>query len=208
MGSWGDGDAPTSMIANSTRLTDATVELLQLLIRNRVRQRRHRGLGRGGAQRRRAPAGDRGPRRRRRAVRGGARAGVVVARIEGSDPTAPRLCLMGHTDVVPVNAAGWSEDPFGGEIIDGRRAEVWGRGAVDMLNLTASMAVAFRSLADSGFRPTGDLIYFGVADEEAGSAYGARWMAEHHARRDPCRLRADRERRAPQRARPRRRSSA
>ena len=102
----------------------------------------------------------------------------LVARIEGSDPAAPSLCLMGHTDVVPVNPDGWSRDPFDGEVVDG---EVWGRGAVDMLNLTASQAVAFRSLADSGFRPTGDLILFAVADEESGSAHGARWMADHEA---------------------------
>jgi acetylornithine deacetylase/succinyl-diaminopimelate desuccinylase-like protein len=106
----------------------------------------------------------------------------IVARIEGSDPSAPSLCLMGHTDVVPVTPSGWREDPFGGEIIDGPDGpEVWGRGAVDMLNLTASMAVAFRHLAATGFRPRGDLLYFAVADEEAGSAYGARWMADHHA---------------------------
>jgi acetylornithine deacetylase/succinyl-diaminopimelate desuccinylase-like protein len=91
---------------------------------------------------------------------------------------------MGHTDVVPVNSDGWVNDPFGGELIDG---EVWGRGAVDMLNLTASMAVAFGDLASSGFRPRGDLIYFGVADEEAGSAHGMRWMADHH----PDAIRAD-----------------
>src|SRR5690606_35992030 len=30
----------------------------------------------------------------------------IVARIEGTDPTAPTLCLMGHTDVVPVNPDG------------------------------------------------------------------------------------------------------
>src|SRR3954466_12487441 len=101
----------------------------------------------------------------------------MVARIEGSDPTAPTLCLMGHTDVVPVSPDGWHEDPFGGELIDG---EVWGRGAIDMLNLTASQAVAFRHLARSGFRPRGTLIYFGVADEEAGGVWGAKWMAEHH----------------------------
>ena len=89
----------------------------------------------------------------------------VVARIEGSDPDAPTLCLMGHTDVVPVSPAGWHHDPFGGELIDG---EVWGRGAVDMLNLTASMAVATKYLARSGWRPRGTLIYLGVADEEAG----------------------------------------
>ncbi len=101
----------------------------------------------------------------------------IVARIEGSDPDAPTLCLMGHTDVVPVNADGWREDPFGGEVIDG---EVWGRGAIDMLNLTSSMAVAFRRLANEGFRPKGDVIYFGVGDEEAGGVWGAEWMAEHH----------------------------
>jgi len=102
--------------------------------------------------------------------------GSLVARIEGSDPQAPSLCLMGHTDVVPVNRSGWSQDPFGGELIDG---EVWGRGAVDMLNLTSSMAVAFRHLAKSGFKPKGDLIYFAVADEESGSAHGATWMADN-----------------------------
>ena len=108
----------------------------------------------------------------------------VVTRIEGTDPSAPSLCLMGHTDVVPVNPDGWSQDPFGGELIDG---EVWGRGAVDMLNITSSMAVAFRHLASSGFRPTGDLIYFGVADEEAGSAHGAQWFADN----EPEAMRAD-----------------
>jgi acetylornithine deacetylase/succinyl-diaminopimelate desuccinylase-like protein len=101
----------------------------------------------------------------------------MVARIEGTDPDAPSLCLMGHTDVVPVNPDGWREDPFGGEVIDG---EVWGRGAIDMLNLTSTMAVAFRRLATEGFRPKGDLIYFGVGDEEAGGVWGAEWMVEHH----------------------------
>lgn len=101
----------------------------------------------------------------------------MVARIAGSDPDAPSLCLMGHTDVVPVTPSGWKNDPFGGELIDG---EIWGRGAIDMLNLTSSMAVAFRQLANEGFTPKGDLIYFGVADEEAGGVWGAEWMAEHH----------------------------
>ncbi len=105
----------------------------------------------------------------------------LVSRIEGSDPSAPSLCLMGHTDVVPVNRDGWSRDPFGGERIVSPEGvdEVWGRGAVDMLNLTASMAVAFRELARRDFRPRGDLIFFAVADEESGSAHGARWMADN-----------------------------
>ncbi len=100
----------------------------------------------------------------------------LVARIEGSDPKAPTLLLMGHTDVVPVSPDGWHRDPFGGEIVDG---EIWGRGAVDMLNLTATMAVAFRGLARSGFRPRGTLVYLAVADEENLGTWGAEHLVEH-----------------------------
>ena len=100
----------------------------------------------------------------------------LVARIEGSDPQAPSLLLMGHTDVVPVNPDGWSRDPFGAEIVDGF---IWGRGAVDMLNETATMALAFRRLADSGFKPRGTLTYLAVADEEALGTWGAKWLVEN-----------------------------
>lgn len=102
----------------------------------------------------------------------------LVGRIEGRDPVAPSLALMGHTDVVPANAEDWSRDPFGGELVDG---EVWGRGAIDMLNLTASMAVAFRRLAADGFRPQGDLVFMGVADEEALGVHGAKWLTQNIA---------------------------
>jgi acetylornithine deacetylase/succinyl-diaminopimelate desuccinylase-like protein len=100
----------------------------------------------------------------------------VVSRIEGTDPSAPTLLLMGHTDVVPVSPAGWSRDPFGGELVDG---EVWGRGAIDMLNLTSSMAVATVHLSRSGWRPRGTLVYLGVADEESGGEHGAEWLVAH-----------------------------
>ena len=166
----------------SSELTGQTVELLQTLIRN---QCVNDGSATSGNETRNADVlrqflggtgldfQQTGPSAQRQSL---------VARIEGSDPTAPSLCLMGHTDVVPVSAAGWSRDPFGGELIDGPAGpEVWGRGAVDMLNLTSSMAVAFRHLATTGFRPKGDLIYFAVADEESGSAHGMRWMADHEA---------------------------
>ncbi len=102
----------------------------------------------------------------------------LVARVEGSDPQAPSLLLMGHTDVVPVNADGWRRDPFGAELVDG---EIWGRGAVDMLNETSSMAVAFRKLAEEGFRPRGTLSFLAVADEEALGTWGADWLLEHRA---------------------------
>jgi acetylornithine deacetylase/succinyl-diaminopimelate desuccinylase-like protein len=100
----------------------------------------------------------------------------ILARIEGSDPAAPSLLLMGHTDVVPVNPEGWRRDPFGGDLVDG---VVWGRGAVDMLNLTSSMALATRNLARSGWRPRGTLLFLGVADEEAGAAHGAQWLVDN-----------------------------
>lgn len=106
----------------------------------------------------------------------------MIARYEGTDPNAPTLCLMGHTDVVPVSPDGWTNDPFGGELItavDGT-PEVWGRGAVDMLNLTSSMLVAFREIVRSDRRYPGDIIYFGVADEEAGGVLGARHIVDHH----------------------------
>jgi len=99
----------------------------------------------------------------------------LIARIEGSDPKAPRLLLMGHTDVVPVSPDGWKRDPFGGELVDG---VVWGRGAIDMLNLTSTMAVATRRLAKDGFRPRGTLIYLAVADEEAGGNLGAGYLVD------------------------------
>jgi len=160
----------------SDDLTGQTVELLQTLIRNRCV---NDGTAESGHEVRNADVlrqylGDTGLDVQQYEPTPGR--GSLVARIEGSDPEAPSLCLMGHTDVVPVNESGWTHDPFGGELIDG---EVWGRGAVDMLNLTASMAVAFRHLANSGFRPRGDLIYFAVADEESGSAHGMQWMADH-----------------------------
>ena len=102
--------------------------------------------------------------------------GNLVLRIEGTDPTAPTLCLMGHIDVVPASAEGWERDPFGGELVNG---EVWGRGAIDMLGITASMAVAVKRAMRSDWGPRGTLIYLAVADEEALGTYGAQWLVEH-----------------------------
>lgn len=167
---------------SDTRLVGPTVELLQTLIRN---QCVNDGTPESGHEVRSADTlqafleGGGLDVERYESLPG---RGSLVARIEGSDPTAPTLCLMGHLDVVPVNPDTWAHDPFGGELIrsaDGLD-EVWGRGAIDMLNLTSSMAVAVRHLADTGFRPRGTLVYFGVADEEAGGRWGAEWMFQHH----------------------------
>lgn len=100
----------------------------------------------------------------------------LVARLRGTDPQAGALCFLAHTDVVPVVASGWSVDPFAAEVIEGC---VWGRGGVDMLNQTAGHAVALRTLAESDERLRGDVVFAAVADEEAGGAHGAGWLAEH-----------------------------
>src|SRR5438093_312405 len=102
----------------------------------------------------------------------------LVTRIDGRDRRAPTLLLLGHTDVVPADGRGWRHDPFAADVDDG---VVWGRGAIDMLNLTATMAVACRRLAADGFRPAGTLIVAAVADEEANGAHGVAHLLDHHA---------------------------
>jgi succinyl-diaminopimelate desuccinylase len=47
----------------------------------------------------------------------------------------PHICFAGHTDVVPVGAANWRSDPFGGEVRDG---VLYGRGACDMKGAIAA----------------------------------------------------------------------
>ena len=101
----------------------------------------------------------------------------LIARVHGTDPNAPKLGLLGHLDVVPVDPEGWTRDPFEAEIVNG---EVWGRGAVDMLYLTASFAAVLREVAVSGVRPEGDLVLLAVADEEAGSEHGLKWLLAQH----------------------------
>ncbi len=163
------------MLTDTERRTNETVELLQQMIRN---QCVNHGTPESGQEVRTADL----------VVRELEGTGVdmetfevlpgrtsVIARHPGTDPDAPALCLMGHTDVVPVDESGWREDPFGGELITNGEGvqEVWGRGAVDMLNLTASMTVAFRDIVRSGKQYAGDVVLFAVADEEFGGVYGA-----------------------------------
>jgi acetylornithine deacetylase/succinyl-diaminopimelate desuccinylase-like protein len=99
----------------------------------------------------------------------------LVAELPGTDPDAASLLLLGHTDVVPPGH-GWTHDPFAAELIDG---EVWGRGALDMLHLTAAYAVVMRALALSPVRLPGRLVFAAVADEESGGHLGAKWIVEN-----------------------------
>lgn len=94
----------------------------------------------------------------------------LIYRVEGSDPNAPSLGLSPHLDVVPVDEDGWTKDPFGAEISDGF---IYGRGAVDMLNVTAAMAVTARPYITGERTPRGDLLFVALADEEAGGRLGA-----------------------------------
>ena len=101
----------------------------------------------------------------------------LLVRIPGRNPKAPSLMYMGHTDVVPAREDDWSRDPFGGEVVDG---ELWGRGAVDMLNMTASMAVGIAEAYKKNGPYDGDLCFLAVADEEASGNYGAKWLTDEH----------------------------
>ncbi|GAB3943024.1 M20/M25/M40 family metallo-hydrolase [Corynebacterium tapiri] len=98
----------------------------------------------------------------------------IAFTVDGSDPEAEPLTLLGHTDVVPVDESLWSVDPFGAEIKDGK---LYGRGSVDMLFITASMAAATREAARRGTR--GTLTFVGLADEEARGGLGAKWISEN-----------------------------
>jgi len=100
----------------------------------------------------------------------------LIARLPGSGD-APGLVLQGHVDVVTTANQRWDHPPFGGEVIDG---DLWGRGSLDMKGGVVMMTCAvLRALAE-GRQPAGDIVLTILADEEAGSDYGARFVTEEH----------------------------
>jgi acetylornithine deacetylase/succinyl-diaminopimelate desuccinylase-like protein len=101
----------------------------------------------------------------------------VVTRIAGHDRDADALLVHAHLDVVPADASEWSVPPFAGVIRDGY---VWGRGAVDMKDMCASILATLRSWRVRGVRPRRDIVIAFVADEEAHGDYGAGWLVAHH----------------------------
>ena len=103
----------------------------------------------------------------------------VFCRLEGADRERGALLVHGHLDVVPAEPAEWSVHPFSGAVQDGY---VWGRGAVDMKGMVATMIALARGFARNGIQPRRDIVFAFVADEEAGGALGAQWLVEH--RRD------------------------
>ncbi|MEU6543140.1 M20/M25/M40 family metallo-hydrolase [Streptomyces sp. NPDC046859] len=102
----------------------------------------------------------------------------VVARLEGTDPSADALLVHGHLDVVPADASEWSVHPFSGEVRDG---VVWGRGAVDMKNMDAMVLAVVRAWARQGVRPRRDIVIAFTADEEASAEDGSGFLADRHA---------------------------
>ncbi|MDT0266400.1 M20/M25/M40 family metallo-hydrolase [Streptomyces sp. DSM 44915] len=104
--------------------------------------------------------------------------GNVVARIEGTDPTADALLVHGHLDVVPADPDEWRVHPFSGEVSDG---VVWGRGAVDMKDADAMVLALVRAWARAGVRPRRSVVLAFTADEEDTAAYGSGFLADQHA---------------------------
>lgn len=79
--------------------------------------------------------------------------------------TGPTLVLNGHIDVVPPGDAGWSTDPWSGQVRSGR---VLGRGACDMKAGLACQLVAIRVLREAGVRLRGRVLLQSVVGEEDG----------------------------------------
>lgn len=122
--------------------------------------------------------------------------GDVVVRLRGDGSGGGPLLLLSHLDVVPVDRGRWTQDPFGGGVMDGR---IYGRGALDMKGTVAMQLQVVLELARearaAGSDPARDpipglgrdVIFAGTADEEAGGVLGIGWIVEH----EPELLQAD-----------------
>lgn len=99
----------------------------------------------------------------------------VLARLEGRT-RGEGLLLTHHIDVVPADAAQWTEPPFAGNI---RMNQLYGRGALDMKSIGICHLAAFTELARSGEELERDVVFLAVADEEEGGALGMGWLVRH-----------------------------
>lgn len=96
----------------------------------------------------------------------------VMGRIDGQS-NAPVLHFNGHFDVVPVGA-GWTTDPFGAELRDGK---VYGRGTSDQKAGIASSIFAVEAIRRSGVKLQGSVEQSGTVDEESGGFAGVATLA-------------------------------
>ena len=76
------------------------------------------------------------------------------------------IAVLGHLDVVPAGD-GWTVDPYGGEISDGK---IWGRGTTDDKGPTIASLFALAALRDSGLPITKRIRLLFGCNEETGSA--------------------------------------
>ncbi|MFM1766447.1 MAG: Succinyl-diaminopimelate desuccinylase, partial [Pseudomonadota bacterium] len=97
----------------------------------------------------------------------------VVARWQGA---AGGECVHfnSHIDVVEAGS-GWTSDPFGAEIRDGK---IYGRGTCDMKGGLAASIIACEALIESGLPIPGALEISGTVDEESGGFAGVGYLAE------------------------------
>ena len=86
----------------------------------------------------------------------------VIGRLHGPH-ASPVMHFNGHMDVVPVGP-GWSCDPFGGEMRNGR---IFGRGASDMKGGIAAQIYAIEAIRRAGLQVQGTIEQSGVVDEES-----------------------------------------
>ena len=102
----------------------------------------------------------------------------IVASFEGGSP-GRHLVLNGHIDVFPVadEGLGWSKDPWGGELADGK---IYGRGVADMKCGTSASIYTYIYLSRMKDQLKGKLTLTAVSDEETFGPYGARYLMEHH----------------------------
>lgn len=97
----------------------------------------------------------------------------IIARHEGATP-GECVHFNSHHDVVEVGH-GWTVDPFGGEVKDGR---VYGRGACDMKGGLAASIIAAEAFIDICPDYAGAVEISATADEESGGFGGVAYLAE------------------------------
>jgi len=104
----------------------------------------------------------------------------LVGRIRGTGAARP-VMLLAHMDVVGVERASWTHDPFEGELADGY---LYGRGAIDDKGMLAAnlmvMLLISRMLVQSEKKLARDVVFVATADEEAGGEWGMGWLIDHH----------------------------
>lgn len=98
---------------------------------------------------------------------------ILLMKYAGSDESLPSIVLSSHMDVVPVEPAKWSVDPWGGVVRDGK---IYGRGAQDMKSVGIQYLEAVRRLAARGYRPRRTIYILWVPDEEVGGGRGIKLL--------------------------------